>query len=116
MSQILFILNHAPYGTEHSFNALRLAGALLRREQQLRVFLMADAVLCAHANQKLPSGHYNLQIMLSKLLEQGAEVSLCGSCMEARGIGDDELIEGARRGTLDELADWTLWADKVIPY
>lgn len=117
MNKTLFILNHPPYGTEHGYNALRLASAILRRpEQAVKIFLMADAVLCAHTNQKLPSGHYNLQIMLTKAWQQGAEISLCGSCMEARGISDQELIEGTRRGTLDELTDWTLWADKVINY
>ena len=26
------------------------------------------------------------------------------------------LVEGARRSSLDELADWTLWADKVVSF
>jgi uncharacterized protein involved in oxidation of intracellular sulfur len=36
--------------------------------------------------------------------------------MDARGLTDDELVEGARRSTLDELADWTQWADKVLTF
>lgn len=117
MNKTLFILNDPPYGTERSFNALRMAGSLLRRpEQQVKIFLMADAVLCAHSGQKLPSGHYNLQIMLTHAFKEGAEIGLCGSCMEARGLTDDEIIEGSHRSTLDELTDWSLWADKVINY
>ncbi len=39
MSSTLFILNEAPYGSERSYNALRLAGALGAREgQEVRVF------------------------------------------------------------------------------
>jgi uncharacterized protein involved in oxidation of intracellular sulfur len=36
--------------------------------------------------------------------------------MDARGIDDDILTEGARRSSLDELADWTVWADKVVTF
>jgi len=36
--------------------------------------------------------------------------------MDARGLQDTELKEGARRSTLNELADWTLEADKVLVF
>jgi len=40
-----------------------------------------------------------------------AEIRLCGSCLDARAIDESRLAEGARRSGLDELTDWTLWAD-----
>jgi uncharacterized protein involved in oxidation of intracellular sulfur len=56
----LFVLNDAPYGTERSYNALRLARALAKTEgQTVRVFLMGDAVACARAGQKVPQGYCN---------------------------------------------------------
>ena len=116
MTSTLFILNEAPYGSERSYNGLRLAGALAGKEgQQVRVFLLADAVGCARAGQRVPPGYYNLQLMLGKLVRQG-EVALCGTCMDARGLTDAELIEGARRSTLAQLADWTAEAGKVLVF
>ena len=116
MTSTLFILNEAPYGSECAYNGLRLAGALAGKEgQQVRVFLLADAVGCARAGQKVPPGYYNLQLMLGKLVRQG-EVALCGTCMDARGLTDAELIEGARRSTLAQLADWTAEAGKVLVF
>jgi uncharacterized protein involved in oxidation of intracellular sulfur len=116
MSATLFIVNDAPYGSERAYNALRLASELASREgQQVRMFLMADAVACAKAGQKVPEGYYNVQLMLGKVLRRG-EVGLCGTCMDARGLRDDELIEGARRATLAQLADWTAEADKVLVF
>ena len=116
MSKTLFILNDAPYGNERVYNGLRLAGALAARDgQSVRLFLMADAVGCAKDGQKVPEGYYNVQIMLGKLLRKG-EVGLCGTCMDARGMRDDELIDGARRSTLAQLADWTAKADKVLVF
>lgn len=116
MTSTLFILNDAPYGNERAYNALRLAAALAARDgQQVRLFLMADAVACAKSGQKLPEGYYNLQLMLGKVIRKG-EVGLCGTCMDARGLRDDELVEGARRGTLAQLADWTAEADNVLVF
>ena len=116
MGSILFILNDAPYGNERAYNALRLAAVLAGQEgQQLRLFLMADAVACAKTGQKVPEGYYNIQLMLGKVIRNG-EVGLCGTCMDARGLRDEELVEGAKRGTLAQLADWTAEADKVVVF
>ena len=116
MSSLLFIVNDAPYGNERAYNALRLAGTLANREgQQVRLFLMADAVGCAKTGQKVPEGYYNVQLMLGKVLRKG-EVGLCGTCMDARGLAESDLIEGAKRSTLAQLADWTADADKVLVF
>jgi len=110
----LFILNDAPYGSERSYNALRLARALGRKEgETVRVFLMGDAVACARAGQKVPAGYYNAGDMVRMV---GGEVALCGTCMDARGLGEDQVVEGARRSTLQQLADWTAAADKVLVF
>jgi len=51
MAKTLFILNDAPYGTERSYNALRLAGALSKREgEEVKLFLVGDASSCAKAH------------------------------------------------------------------
>jgi uncharacterized protein involved in oxidation of intracellular sulfur len=113
----LFILNDPPYGTERSCNGLRLAGALAKREgNDVRVFLIGDAVGCAMADQKVPDGYYHLGRMVESVARHGGEIGCCGSCLDARGIDGDHLTEGARRSTLDELAAWTTWADKVVTF
>jgi uncharacterized protein involved in oxidation of intracellular sulfur len=110
----LFILNDAPYGTERSYNALRLARQLGKMEgETVRVFLMGDAVTCAKGGQKVPEGYYNAGDMVRMF---GGEVGLCGTCMDARGLSEDQLVEGVRRSTLKELAEWTAAADKVLVF
>ena len=116
MSSTLFILNDAPYGNERAYNGLRLAGALAAKDgQQVRVFLMADAVGCAKTGQKVPEGYSNVQLMIGRVLRKG-EVGLCGTCMDARGMAETETIEGAKRSTLAQLADWTAEADRVLVF
>ncbi len=113
----LFILNDPPYGTERSYNALRLAATLAKREgEEIRIFLVGDAAACAKSGQTTPNGFYNIERMLKAPARNGAEVGVCGTCMDARGITDDELADKTRRSTLEEMTDWTQWADKVLVF
>ena len=80
------------------------------------MFLIGDAAACAKSGQKVPEGFYNVQLMIGKIARSGAEIGVCGTCMDARGLTDAELIEGCRRSTLAELAAWTQWAGKVIVF
>jgi uncharacterized protein involved in oxidation of intracellular sulfur len=117
MAKTLFILNDAPYGTERSYNGLRLAGSLAKHDgEQVRVFLIGDGAACAHNRQKLPTGHYNIEVMLKAVVKHGGEVGVCSSCMDARGINDAELVEGTRRSSMDELTAWTRDAERVLVF
>ena len=69
-----FILNHAPYGTEKSYNALRLALALIKKNEPVRIFLMDDGILCSIKNQKTPGGYYNIERMINSLVKRGYDV------------------------------------------
>ncbi len=114
----LFVLNDPPYGTERVYNAVRLAQALLKKEpkQEVTIFLMADAVAAARANQKTPEGYYNIERMLKRVPAGSGKVLLCGTCMDARGVDDAALLAGTRGSTMDELATATADADKVLVF
>ena len=114
----LLILNDPPYGTERSYNGLRMAHALAKHdsEGQVTIFLMADAVACARRGQKTPDGYYNLERMLRRVVSAGGRVLLCGTCMDARGMTGDDVIDGAARSTMGELAEATLAADRVLVF
>ncbi|WP_145555770.1 DsrE/DsrF/TusD sulfur relay family protein [Yersinia canariae] len=116
-SSLVIIANGAAYGQESLFNALRLSIAL--KEQQtgldLRLFLMSDAVI-AGLNGQQPREGYNLQQMLEILTAQNVPVKLCKTCADARGISGLALVDGVEIGTLGELAQWTLAAEKVLTF
>lgn len=117
MQKILIVAHASPYGTEKLFNALRIALSLKEQENEavsLNVFLMSDAIFGALRNQKTPDLTYNLQQMFEILVAQNTPLLLCKTCAEARGVSSDMLIEGAQIGTLNQLTEWTLAADKVI--
>ena len=113
----LMILNDPPYGTERSYNGLRLTNALSKDPgDEVRVFLMGDAVVCSKRGQQTPNGYYNLERMLAVSARQGVVVGACGSCLDARGVKVEEFAEGVHRSSMDELASWTRWAEKVVVF
>ena len=115
--KVLVILNDAPYGSERPYNGLRLAGSLAKQEGvEVKVFLVGDAASCAKSGQKVPQGYYNVQTMLSAVTRHGGKVGVCGTCMDARGITESELVEGAHRSSLEEWTTWTVEADKVLAF
>ncbi len=116
--KVLLILNDAPYGTERSYNGLRLALALAKvedttvrrlpdgRRRRLRQAGPDDARgLLQHRPDAQGPDH-----------AKGVEVGICGSCMDARGFTDADLAEGICRSSMAQLAEWTLWADKVVTF
>lgn len=113
----LLILNDAPYGSECTYNGARLASALAKQpDNEVRVFLIGDAAAAAHRLQRVPTGFYNLEVMLGSVVHHAGVIGACGTCMDARGISAEDLIPGSHRSSLDELTQWTAWADKVLVF
>lgn len=113
----LLIINDPPYGTERMYNALRIAGALVKdHDHQTTVFLMGDSVSGAKAGQKTPDGYYNVERMLCRIVHGQGHVLVCGTCLDARAIADGDLVAGTRRSTLDALVAATKAADKVLVF
>lgn len=115
---ILMILNDPPYGTERTYNGLRLAINLLAKHPELRlsVFLMGDAASSAKAGQRTPNGYYNVERLIINVLRRDGTVLACGTCLEARGLADEELIAGVTRSTMDELTLLTVEVEKVLVF
>ncbi len=115
--QVLVIVNDAPYGSERTYNALRLADVLLKvdPELQLTLFLLGDAVTCAKSGQVTPQGYYNVARMLLPIQRRGL-VLACETCVAARGLKAEDLVEGCRIAKLGELGNLVLDADKVLTF
>lgn len=117
MRKVLLILNQPAYGADETFNAIRLADALARRDDtEVTVFLMGDAVTCAIAGQKTPDGYYSLDRMLRSFTRHGGSIACCGTCLDARGLTKEHLIAEAPRSSIEELAAWTVDADQVLTF
>lgn len=116
--KVLIIINDAPYGTEKAYNALRLAMTLQKEhaDTEIRIFLMGDAVTCALLDQATPKGYYNIERMLQSVIAKGGKVKACGSCSDARGVRDLNLIEEVELSTMSQLTQWVVESDRVITF
>lgn len=117
MQKILIIIHAPPYGSERCLSGLRLATALAGRDDkpQVRIFLMSDATVLGLPNQ-IDGATNGLQGMVETLVGYGVDIRLCRTCALARGLAELPLIPGTAIGTLADLAEATLAADKVITF
>jgi len=120
MKKTLLILNGPAYGSDETFNAVRLAVALAKRDDvDATVFLMGDAVTAPSLRRRRPEdpdGYYTLDRMLRGFARHGGHIACCGTCLDARGLTKEHLIEEAPRSSMDELAAWTVEADQVLTF
>lgn len=117
MQNVLIIIHAPPYGSERCLSGLRLATALAGHDAKpaVKVFLMSDATVLGLPNQ-VDGATNGLQGMVETLLGYGVDIRLCRTCALARGLGELPLIPGVVIGTLAELAQATLDADKVVTF
>lgn len=116
---ILIIFNREPYdNTDVTWNGLRLAGKLLEAGQEVRIFLMNDAVDMARDVCKPPEGYdQDLGAMLKDLIAKGVPVRVCGTCMARCGIYKNHpYFDGAEKSTMPALAEWVVSSDKIITF
>ena len=115
MSTVLLV-NGSPYGTELPFNALRLAQALELSGESVELLFMGDGVNTARRGQEPRAAHASIEALLAEILEKGVAVTLCGTCCQTRGLLESDLIDGARVGTIHELAAAVKRSDRVISF
>jgi sulfur relay (sulfurtransferase) complex TusBCD TusD component (DsrE family) len=46
----------------------------------------------------------------------GANVKVCGVCARERALSQDDLVEGATIGAMQDLIRWIMEADKVVSF
>jgi uncharacterized protein involved in oxidation of intracellular sulfur len=110
----LFIFNDSPYQSQRVVNGLRLAASLASRNNTVHVFLFGDGIISGVARVNAADSGYNVQETLRVLASRKISIKACKTCMEARGVRQEDLADGVQRGTLDELAEWTEEAEKVL--
>ncbi len=116
LARATIVINRAPYGEETPWNALRLAQALIAKGLDVNIFLLGDGVSAAKKGQSTPHGYYNLEAMLVDLLKRGVKVGACGTCTTARGLGEEDIVEGIRILGMMDLANWVRDSQHVLTF
>ena len=114
MTSFMIFIGSGPYTTERPYTALRFVYTALLDGNTVKMFAFEDAIFALRSNQN-PSNIYNLQEWIARCFEEpGFELASCGVCMKARGMKQEELIEGVKMGTMEMAVDWTTESDKQL--
>ena len=108
-------LGTPPYGHENADTVIRLTEAALAKGHRVRIFASADAVHIAQRDQH-PAGLPDALAGLTALIERGAQVELCGSCLRMRGLSSEQLVDGARPSSLKGLFTAVAEADAFLSF
>jgi len=110
------IVNEAAYGKERAWNALRLAMAMMVKDMKVNIFLLEDGVTVAKKGQRPPEGYHNLEKMLTELVQNGAKVLACSTCLQARGLNQNDLVPGVEAGKILNLVEWIKESKSVLSF
>jgi uncharacterized protein involved in oxidation of intracellular sulfur len=114
--KLLITLHEGPYSNERSYNGLRTGLQFLSQVPgaSLYIYLFSDSVACVAKNQKPSAARYNTGDLVLELLQKGASIKLCKSCLEARAVS--AVIEGVEISNLKEYTNWITTADKHLSF
>jgi len=113
---VTIVINEAAYGKEGAWNALRLAMAMMVKEMKVNIFLLEDGVTVAKKGQRPPEGYYNLEKMLAELVRNDTKVRACSTCLQARGLSQNDLVPGLEAGKLLDLVQWVKESKSVLSF
>ena len=120
MASITVVVADAPYGKERFYSALRFLLVALHEGHKANLFLMEDAVFAAKKGQapsEMPVGNAgmpNCEEHLKAAIIEGLQVRACRVCCSARGLREDEVIDGAQIGSMLDLVNWVVESDKAL--
>lgn len=94
---------------EKAWNAFRFAVTSLRRDHEVKLFLMGEAVEC----EDLTDETYNVDEQLQKFLSSGGELLACGTCLKSRQLDNSTSCPIS---TMVDCVELVEWADKVLTF
>lgn len=94
---------------EKAWNAFRFANTALKGGNEVKVFLLGEAVEC----EQLTHEKYNVSEQLKTFVEAKGTVLACGTCLKSRHL---EGSEACPVSTMNDCLQMVEWADKVITF
>ena len=123
MATMTIILGEPPYGQERAYLTMRFLLTALHEGHDVNLFLFEDAIYLPkeegeprETTTNLDEKLSNCKNLIKSAIEMGANVKVCGVCARERALSQDDLIEGASIGAMQDLIRWIMEADKVVSF
>ena len=106
-------IGSSQYTHERPYTLLRFAYTALLEDHKVNIFLVEDGIWVGKKDQD-PKTYDNVGKWLADVIEEGAKVLVCGVCMKARGMSEEELLPGCSKTTMNGFLDMCVKADNII--
>ncbi len=107
------VIANGAYTSERPFTMLRFAYTALLEEHKVNIFLVEDGIFVGKKNQN-PATYDNVGKWMSDVIEEGANVTACGVCMKARGLSEDELMDGIFKTSMHGFVNMCAESDHIL--
>ncbi len=94
---------------EKAWNAFRFAVTAKKRNHEVKVFLMGEAVEC----ENLTHEKFDVAKQLRAFIEADGEILACGTCLISRKI---DSTDACPISTMLDCIEMVEWADKVVTF
>jgi len=94
---------------EKAWNAFRFAVTAKKLGNEVKIFLMGEAVEC----EGMTHEKYNVDEQLKLFVSIGGEILACGTCLKSRQLNGSENCPVS---TMVDCVDMVSWADKVVTF
>jgi len=94
---------------EKAWNAFRFAVTARKLDNDVKVFLMGEAVEC----ESLTHEKYNVDEQLQLFVSIGGSILACGTCLKSRQLN---ASVACLLSTMVDCVNMVTWADKVVTF
>jgi sulfur relay (sulfurtransferase) complex TusBCD TusD component (DsrE family) len=94
---------------EKAWNAFRFAVSAKKQGNEVKIFLMGEAVEC----EGLTHENFNVDEQLKKFVAIGGELLACGTCLKSRQMGEPEACA---LSTMADCVNMVTWSDRIITF
>jgi len=94
---------------EKAWNAFRFAVMAKKKNHEVKIFLMGEAVEC----EDLTHEKFDVSAQLKSFVEAGGEILACGTCLKSRKM---EGTAACPLSTMADCVEMVEWADKVVTF
>lgn len=94
---------------EKAWNAFRFAVSAKKQDNDVKIFLMGEAVEC----EGLTHEKYNVDEQLRLFVSIGGEILACGTCLKSRQLNGSDACP---LSTMIDCVNMVTWADRVVTF
>jgi tRNA 2-thiouridine synthesizing protein D len=107
------VIGNGAYTSERPFTMLRFAYTALLDGHKVNIFLVEDGIFVGKKNQD-PATYDNIGKWMMDIIQEGAVIKACGVCMKARGLSEEELIDGISKTSMHGFLEMCIETDNIL--